>query len=344
MQEPPAHPPTPEGESETVRRTGTDLAAALRREAAGRYARMAEQWSPRTRRRAESYLGAGLAAMRAFVSTRLSGLAAEIAFWGVFAAPWVVLGIVAGLSTLQDTFGLNVVDELEQRLLATAGRVFNETAMTSTIEPMVDNLFSYGSGGLSLVAFVVALWSGSKLVSTAVQGVVLVSGQEYEGYMRTRARALLVYAVGLVGLVAALVLVFVGPDLAESLLGFGGRILYWVLLPALVVLLLWGLYIFSPRIRPRLRDALPGALAATAAWVLASLGLRLYVQTSAERGSLYAVVGTPIALLLWAYLTAYVVLLGALFNRLLVQVRESRVADVYGPPPARVPDEAEDPP
>lgn len=329
VQEPPAEP-----------RTSEDLASSLRREAAGRYARMAEQWAPRTRLRADSYLGAGLAAVRAFVSTRLSGLAAEIAFWGVFALPWVVLGLVAGLSTFQDAFGLDVVNALEQRLLAAAARVFNETTMTTTIEPMVTSLFSYGSGGLSVVAFVVALWSGSKLVSTSVQGVVLVSGQVYEGYVRTRARALLVYVVGLAGLAATLVLLFVGPGLADSRLGALGHVLYWTVLPTLVVLLLWGLYLFAPRTRPRLRDTIPGALAAAAGWALASIGLRLYVETSAQRGSLYAVVGTPIALLLWAYLTAYVLLLGALLNRLLVQVREARVADMYGPAP--VPDDHED--
>lgn len=324
MHDDPGDKPSHEDESAEVRSTGADLAASLRREASARYDRMAQEWSPSARLRADSYLGAGLAAVRAFVSTRLSGLAAEIAFWGIFALPWVMLGVVAGLSTFQDTFGLDVVSELEQRILTAASRVFNETTMTSTVQPLVDNLFSYGSGGLSLVAFLIALWSGSKLVSAAVQGVVLVSGHEYEGYVRTRARALLVYASGLLGLVAALLLVFLGPGIAESLLGFGGRLLYYALLLAILVLLLWGLYVFSPRQRPRARDAVPGALAATGAWLLASIGLQVYVQVSAERGSLYAIVGAPIALLLWAYVTAYVVLLGALLNRLLVQVRENR--------------------
>lgn len=300
-----------------ARRRAAELSESLQREARVRYDRISAQWSPATQRRADSMSGAGLAAARAFTSSRLSGLAAEMAFWGIFALPWMVLGLAAGLATFQSWFGLDVVSRAQEDLLQAASRVFNDQTMQNVIEPLVTNLFAYGSGGLSIISFVVALWSGSKAVSAAVQAVVIVSGQSYEGYVRTRTRALVVYAAGLLGFIPALVMVLMGPALAEEVLDAGGRILYVVAMLLLVGALLSGLYEFAPRERPPWVSVLPGALAATTGWVLASAGLWLYVRISVAGGSLYAVVGTPIALLLWAYVSAYVVLLGALLNRLL---------------------------
>lgn len=300
-----------------LRQRSAELNESLQREARSRYERISAQWSPATQQRAGSLGAAAVAAVRAFSSSRLSGLAAEMAFWGIFALPWVVLGVVAGLSTFQAWFGLDVVDQARAELLQAASRVFNEQTMQTVVVPLVDNLLQYGSGGLSILSFVVALWSGSRAVSAAVQAVVLVSGQSYEGYLRTRTRALVVYVAGLVGLIPALVLLLLGPALVSDALATGGRVVYLLGVLLLVGGLLAGLYEFAPRARPPWLSVLPGALGATLGWVLASIGLWLYVRISIAGGSLYAVVGAPIALLLWAYLTAYVVLLGALLNRLL---------------------------
>lgn len=306
-----------------LRARSAELSESLQREALARYQRVTAQWSPDTQRRAHSLLGAGIAAARAFSSSRLSGLAAEMAFWGIFALPWVVMGVAAGLSTFQSWFGLDVVDQAHRDLLQAASRFFNEQTMTTVIEPLVMNLVQYGSSGLSIVSFVVALWSGSKVVSAAVQAVVIVSGQAYEGYLRTRARALVVYAAGLLGLVPALVLVLIGPALANDVLDTGGQVVYAATVLVLVGALLSGLYVFAPRVRPSWLSVLPGVAAATVGWLLVSVGLWVYVRLSVASGSLYAVVGAPIALLLWAYLTAYVVLIGALLNRLLRRTRDA---------------------
>ncbi len=294
---------------------------SLRRGATDRYRRVSQRWSPRARSRADVVVEAGVLASRTFVASRLFGLAAEMAFWSVFALPWVLLGLVAGLSSFQAWFGLDVVSQFESELTRTASQFFSGQTMSTTVRPMIQELFSYGSGGVSVVSFLVALWSGSRLVATSVQGVVLVSGDRYEGYMRTRARALVIYAVGLVGLMLALILLVLGPDLLGRLLGTGGRVLYFGLLVVLAAALLLGLFLFSPRRRPPLRATLPGALAGTLGLVLALVGLRVYLTVSIESGSLYAVVGAPIAVLLWAYVTSYVVLLGALLNRVLAATR-----------------------
>jgi membrane protein len=294
---------------------------ALWDEARDRYEQVAEQWSPRTRRRAVGVVATVSTAIRAAVASRLTGLAAEMSFWGIFALPWVVLGLVAGLASLQSWLGIDVVDQVQQSILNSASRVLNTETVDTVVAPLLDEIFTYGSSGLTLLSFVIALWSGSRLVATAVQAVALVAGETYEGYVRNRARALLIYAVGLVGLLPAVVLLLAGPEVVSGVLGTGGQAIYWVGVLSLTVALLTGLYKYSLQRSPPWRLALPGGVVATVLWGLGSFGLRVYLQVSFRDGSLYGVVGAPIAVLLWAYVTSYAVLLGALVNRMIAERR-----------------------
>jgi membrane protein len=59
---------------------------------------------------------------------------------------------------------------------------------------------------------------------------------------------------------------------------------------------------------------MPGALFAVMAWAIASLGFSLYLANFASRGLTYGSLGTAIGLLVYLYLSALVVLLGAEVN------------------------------
>ncbi|MFC6238297.1 YihY/virulence factor BrkB family protein [Longivirga aurantiaca] len=279
-------------------------------------------WTPAQRRGAATLTESVAIGARVMVSTRFTGLAAEMSFWGIFALPWVLLGAVAGLAWVQSQFGFDLLAQAQQLILDTASKVLTPEVVDEFIEPLVAEMFQYGSTGLSLVSFVIALWSGSRLVATAVQAVVIVSGDKYAGYVRTRARALLLYAASLLVLIPVTILMLAGPDLFSRWLGTSGLWLFWVGFLGATSILFAALYHFSLVPRRPLRRALPGALVAVAGWVLGSIGLRVYLTYSFTRGSLYGIVGAPIAVMLWAYVTSYVVLLGALVNRVIDEWRE----------------------
>jgi len=287
-------------------------------------------WSPVQQRRATTLAESIGIAARVSISTRLTGLAAEMAFWGLFALPWVLLGAVAGLAWVKDRLGLDVLEQAQQLILDTASRVLTPEVVDEFVEPLVAEMFSYGSTGLSLVSFVIALWSGSRLVSTAVQAVVIVSGDRYAGYVRTRGRALVMYVGALAAIVPITILMLAGPDVFTAILGTSGQWVFWLGFLGLTSVLVASLYHFSLAPRRPLRRALPGALVAVAGWVLGSMGLRVYLAYSFSRGSLYGIVGAPIAVMLWAYVTSYVVLLGALVNRVLEEWREMPSFPTFG--------------
>ena len=57
-----------------------------------------------------------------------------------------------------------------------------------------------------------------------------------------------------------------------------------------------------------------GSLFATALWLLASAGFSLYVSTFANYDKTYGSLGAVIVLLLWLYISFFIVLLGAEIN------------------------------
>jgi membrane protein len=75
------------------------------------------------------------------------------------------------------------------------------------------------------------------------------------------------------------------------------------------------LYRFGPsRRRPPNQHIFPGAIVATVLWLIASVGLSFYVSRIARLGVTYGPLGAVVAIMLWFYITAYAVLLGAELN------------------------------
>ena len=83
------------------------------------------------------------------------------------------------------------------------------------------------------------------------------------------------------------------------------------------------LYYYSPNIRHlRLRWVTWGALAATAAWVLTTIGFAFYVLNISHYNKVYGWLGGAIVLLIWLYLSNYVVVFGAEVDAEIVRVRQ----------------------
>jgi len=112
-------------------------------------------------------------------------------------------------------------------------------------------------------------------------------------------------------------------------LGDGGRTMvrllrYPVGLAAVVgaMLLLYTMGPTGTRRRPL--DHLPGALLAAALWLLASALFSFYVDNFGRYDKTYGTLGAVIVLLIWIYVGAVALLVGALANRELLQVRRGR--------------------
>ena len=120
-----------------------------------------------------------------------------------------------------------------------------------------------------------------------------------------------IVAIALVAVLPAAVQLFaVGPATKWLLL-----IVQWPLLIVLVMLGLAVLYRFGPdRDKPQWRWVSPGVIAATILWIVASIGFTVYVANFNSYDKTYGSLGGVVILLTWLYLSAFMVLLGAVIN------------------------------
>lgn len=207
-------------------------------------------------------------------------------------------------------------------------------SLTSTLPPEARVLVSNqlqtvaraSTGGLSLglvAGLAGALWGASSGMRWLLTALSLVYDEtETRTFLKLRIRAMLLTLGAVAAFVVSLGLLVALPALFDAIgMSRSGRIVLEVLrFPGLGLLFISGLavlYRVGPdRRQPRWRWVSPGAMAATVLWLIGSIGLSAYAAHATKFGTAgaYGALGAVIVLLLWLYLTAFVVLLGAELN------------------------------
>jgi membrane protein len=92
-------------------------------------------------------------------------------------------------------------------------------------------------------------------------------------------------------------------------------LLRWALLWMVAIAGLAAVYRYAPdRGRARWRWLTPGSLLASTLWLAVSLLFALYVRNWGSYGETYGALGGVVVLLMWFYLSGYMVILGAEIN------------------------------
>ena len=111
--------------------------------------------------------------------------------------------------------------------------------------------------------------------------------------------------------------------LYEAWVAFWGWLRYPVAL-LLLASVLSVVYRFVPDTDRSLWSAMPGAAFAVIAWPIASVGFSIYLSNFAGRGLTYGSLGTAVGLLVFLYISAWIVLLGAEINEAVYRTRRRR--------------------
>ena len=98
--------------------------------------------------------------------------------------------------------------------------------------------------------------------------------------------------------------------------------LRFVLLGAVLFFVIAFLYGLAQEKR-RINRIWPGALLSLVTWVALSLLFSLYVESAARYNVIYGSIGTIIVLLLWLYLASVMLIMGAEFNSVLLELNEN---------------------
>jgi len=189
------------------------------------------------------------------------------------------------------------------------------------LEQQLRTIVEANPGSLTVglvVSVLAAFWAASGGIGALVTGINAVYNQDEErGFVKLKALALGLTVGAVVVVVLALLLVAAFPAAVEALnLGTAGRLGAelgrWLLLAGLIALALSVFYRIGPSRAPvRLRWLSWGAVIALVIWLLGSIGFSLYVGNFGNYNKTYGTLAAVIILMLWLYLSAYVILLGA---------------------------------
>jgi len=184
---------------------------------------------------------------------------------------------------------------------------------------------------LLIIAAVVSLWAASGVFKSLIEGFHYAYHVPRDrGFFHGTAVAMALVLLSAVPLVCASTLILFGGSVERVVLGWlkvdpmfnpltnvwqwGSRVARYLVAFFAAAAVTAMLYYIGPNRKQRWRFVWPGAMLATLAWLIATIGFAWYARNIARYNVMYGSVGAAIALLVWMYLIALIALVGCEFN------------------------------
>ncbi len=256
------------------------------------------------------------------MADRLFGRAAELGFYFLFA-------LFPTLFSASSLLGLAAksAEQIYDKLLHYLALVIPTAALGTVLDTFNETTAASSSGKLTF-GLVAAIWSASVGVSAiqdTLNGVYKIP--ETRSYIVARLNAI-VLTILLTVLVTLQLASMLGGDYLASqahdkiheywvAIAAAGvaRFTGWILATTMLALSFAVTYCWAPDLKPRRWHWLtPGGAVGIGGWLLASLGLRIYLHFFNNYPVTYGSLGAVIILLTWFYITGLMLLLGAEIN------------------------------
>lgn len=226
-------------------------------------------------------------------------LAATIAIYGLVADPSRVADQVAALATVLPGEVLPLLREQMQRITA-----------------------NHGAAGIgAIVGVLLAIYSSASATKALLTGLNIAYDEtEKRSFIKLTLVAIVLTLGGILAAALAIGLVAVLPPLLARMHLGGGvelmlNIVRWPLLLGGFLTSLAVLYRYGPcRENAKWRWVTPGAIVAATLWIIGSAAFSLYVSKFASYDKTYGPLGAVVVFLMWLYISALTVLVGAEFN------------------------------
>ena len=250
---------------------------------------------------------------------RVTGLAAEAAFFAVLSVPPLIFALAGAVGYVSEQFTAAQISDVRSAVLDLSRQALTDRAVDNIIQPTIDEVLRGGRYDVISIGFILALWSGSRALNVFVDTITIMHGLGgHRGIVATRALSFVLYALAMVTGAISVPLIVAGPSLVRAVvperLDFLNA-LYWPVVLLVCICFLATLYHVSVPVRTSWRFNLPGATFSLFCWIAGSYLLRwVLTVTAAESRSIYGPLAAPIAVLLWLYLVSIAVLIGAAVN------------------------------
>ena len=242
-------------------------------------------------------------------------IAAGCAFFGMVSIFPAIAAIIAIFGLLADP--VVVIDQLElmRDLMPEAAYTLIADQAEALIEARSDTL-----GWASGISLMIALWSTRAGVDAIMRGLNEIHGRPKRAGFKRMLVALML-TISLVGVAIVALLAVVVTPIVLAFLPLGpyqvaiAELLRWSVALGVLIVGLGILYRFGPNARgARPGWFTPGAGIAVAGWLIASVLFSVYLSNFANYNRFYGSIGAVVALLMWFYITAFLVLMGAVLN------------------------------
>ena len=250
---------------------------------------------------------------REILDDNIPGLAAETAYYFFFSLFPLILFLAPLLALIGDK------EVLVRWLLDQFETTVPGDALDLLEGVIAEVVYAEGAPGLMSIGIVLALWTGSNVFNALITALNRAFDCK-EGRPFWKKRLLAIAAVVVTGgvVLSATMIMLAGPEIIDWI---GSQLnlpeqatLAWTVVqyPLAFVMLtgtMWLLYRFLPAIKGISRwHILIGALVATTLWIVVTLGFRWYVSSFANFNRTYGAIGGVIIMLMWMYLTMFVIL------------------------------------
>jgi membrane protein len=255
------------------------------------------------------------------IETRLLGLAAEIAFNTMLSLFPAIIALLTAIGlfaeSLRNTF-IQLATELSKIVPQEAWILIRDFATHEIANSKNSSLFS--------LSFVITLWTASGAINTAMTALDQIQ-QIHPKKMRPFWQAKLISLGLTIGTILLLMLASFLVFISDLLLGIVvnnntylifishlWQFLRWPLALATVATAFAFVYRYGPSKCKTNTPLIPGAILAAIFWAIVSAIFRLYVRNFGNYNKVYGAVGAVIVLMLWLWMSAFVLLVGYQLN------------------------------
>ena len=106
---------------------------------------------------------------------RVTGLAAEAAFFGVLSLPPLIFGLAGAVGFVTSTLDIRTIAGFREQLLELSGRILTPDVVETVIEPTIDDVLSRGQAAVISIGFLIALWSGSRALNVFIETTTIMT-------------------------------------------------------------------------------------------------------------------------------------------------------------------------
>lgn len=246
----------------------------------------------------------------------ISIISAGVAFYAF-------LAVFPAIAALVSIYGLAMNPQSIHDQLSQISGMMPQAAY-EILKTQLENLVTTSGSALGwsmAIGILLSLWSANKGTKSLFTGVdIAYDTSNQRGFIKQNILTLLFTFGAVILLIISMILIVAFPALVgllglpegiENLIGYGR----WALLAAILIWFLGEVYKYAPyKKAPKSRWVIPGALLATILWLIASWGFSFYVSNFGSYGEVYGSISAVVVLLLWLFITSFIILLGAELN------------------------------